>query len=181
MMTSKRLARRADRLGEQALFLIKLAVAQKLRHADDAVHRGANLVAHVGEEGRFGPVGSLGRLARGQKVGLLLLGMGDIDPQANAATIRRGVVLRTYPAPIAEALLGRDTGVAVLVHAVVKPFLLAPDGIGVLAMGQAIAQDILETWRRAAWPGPQANRCHGSVDCRSKADPPCRKAQIHPE
>ena len=41
---------------------VELGIEHQLGHADDAVHRGANLVAHVGEEFALGPVGGLGDL-----------------------------------------------------------------------------------------------------------------------
>ena len=47
----QRLTRGADGFGEQALFFGQGGVAEKFRHADDAVHRSADLVAHVGKEG----------------------------------------------------------------------------------------------------------------------------------
>ncbi len=56
-------------LAELALVWRQLGVEQQLGHAEHAVHRRADLVAHVGEELRFGAVGSL-RLA-GQSLGLL--------------------------------------------------------------------------------------------------------------
>ena len=45
-----------------ALFGRQLGVQQQLRHAEDAVHRRADFVAHVGQELALGPVGRLGRL-----------------------------------------------------------------------------------------------------------------------
>ena len=41
---------------------VELGVERQLRHADDAVHRRADLVAHVGQEFALGAAGGLGRL-----------------------------------------------------------------------------------------------------------------------
>ena len=178
----KRLTRGFDGFGKQPLFLGQGAVAQQFRHAHHAVHRRADLVAHIGEEGRFGAVGGLGRLARGQQGGLLFLGFGDVhragrhgrhpasDGPACGSSGHRPAAVPCGP-----------PGLWCCSMPFGQPFLLAPLGVGVLAMGQTIAQDILELGARAGWRGPRRHRCHGSVGCRSKADPPCRKAQIHPE
>ena len=58
----QRLGRALD--GVQAVGLIRreLRVERQRRHADDAVHRRANLVAHVRQELRLGAVGRLRRL-----------------------------------------------------------------------------------------------------------------------
>ena len=59
------IAARPDRLDGAALlrreFLITL---QNLRVAEDGIQRGANLVAHVGKERRFGSARGLGGLLR---------------------------------------------------------------------------------------------------------------------
>ena len=46
--------------GELALAFRQLGVEQQLEHADHAIHRGADLVAHVGQEGAFGHVRFVG-------------------------------------------------------------------------------------------------------------------------
>ena len=50
-------------------------------------------MAHIGEEGGFGAVGSLCLTAGGLECGLLITLWGDVAPQADAATIRGAVVL----------------------------------------------------------------------------------------
>jgi hypothetical protein len=42
---------------------------EQVGHADDGVHRGADLVAHVGQEGALGLVGRLGGLLGGGQFG----------------------------------------------------------------------------------------------------------------
>ena len=54
----------ADRVGVVALLGVELRVEQQAAHADDRVHRRADLVAHRGEERALGLVGLLGGLAR---------------------------------------------------------------------------------------------------------------------
>ena len=49
----ERLAAGSDGLGEVALLLVEPGLEQQARHADDAVHRRANLMAHVREERRL--------------------------------------------------------------------------------------------------------------------------------
>ena len=53
----ERLRRMLDDLEILALTGIELGIEHEFRHADDAVHRRANLVAHVGEELALGPIG----------------------------------------------------------------------------------------------------------------------------
>ena len=63
----QRLARLGHGLGKLALFVVQLGVEQEAGHADDAVHRGADLVAHIGEKLTLRQIRRLGRL--GQTVG----------------------------------------------------------------------------------------------------------------
>ena len=44
---------------------VELGVQQQAGHADDGVHRRADLVAHVGQEGALGPRGGFGFCALG--------------------------------------------------------------------------------------------------------------------
>jgi len=56
----QRIARFDDDLGEGALARVELGLGQQLGHAEHAVHRRADLMAHIGEEFRFRTVGGLG-------------------------------------------------------------------------------------------------------------------------
>ena len=140
----KRLTRRPDRLGKQTLFFRKAGVAQQLRHPHNPVHRGADLVAHVGKEGRLGAVRGFGRLAGGLKLRFVFLQLRHVDPQANAAAIRGRVVDGPDPAAIRQLLFRGARAFAVPLQPAFQPVFLAPDGIGVLAKRQTKAQDILE-------------------------------------
>ena len=64
MIASKRLARVAHGLRVVPLSGVEVGVEQEVGHADDAVHGGADLVAHVGEEVGLEPR-RLGRLVAG--------------------------------------------------------------------------------------------------------------------
>jgi len=37
------------------LFRVQIGFQQKVRHAENPVHRGADFVAHIGQKFRFGP------------------------------------------------------------------------------------------------------------------------------
>ena len=75
---------------------------------------------------------------------MLFLGLGNVYPQADAPAIRGQMIAAADPAAIAQQLFMRLAGVAVLLHAYGQPILFTAHGIGVLAMGQTVAQDILE-------------------------------------
>ena len=89
MTGEQRLTRVAHRLRVVALPGVEVGLEQQVRHADDAVHRGADLVAHVREEVRLEP-GRLGRLVPGVRHGRLGTRFGgDVgegpDPARDAA------------------------------------------------------------------------------------------------
>ena len=60
----------------------QLRVEQETGHADDAVHRGPDLVAHAGQELRLEPRGFESPVARGRELGLHLLSLGDVPEHA---------------------------------------------------------------------------------------------------
>ena len=68
-----------------ALFGSQLGVERQVGHADDAVERGADFVAHVGEELAFGAAGRLGLDARFYRFCFALLLCGNIAPDADDA------------------------------------------------------------------------------------------------
>ncbi len=61
-----------------ALLGRQFGVEQQFRHADDAVHRRADFVAHIGEELAFGAVGRLGRVAGLLERQFGVLAVGDV-------------------------------------------------------------------------------------------------------
>jgi len=47
----------ADRLGKIPLLRVQMGVEEDIAHPDDAIHRGADLMRHIGEELAFGLIG----------------------------------------------------------------------------------------------------------------------------
>jgi len=73
----------ADRLGEVALLASEGRVEQQAAHADDGIHRGANLVAHGGQERALSLCGSLGGFFGLAQFFLCPHALGDITIQAD--------------------------------------------------------------------------------------------------
>ena len=99
----QRVGRRCDDLQVLALLGRELGVQDQLGHADDAVHRGADLVAHVGEELALGPAGRLG--------GLLGAAQFLLGPLPHADVLDRQMKWRGRPWPsrTSETLLWTQT------------------------------------------------------------------------
>ena len=74
-----------DRLHVTVLLVGQRGFQQQAGHGDDAVHGGADLVAHVGQELRFGARRSFRRQARGQQ---LAVGLGQLVLQLFGAQHR---------------------------------------------------------------------------------------------
>jgi hypothetical protein len=70
----ERLAAEEESVDEILLFVGERGAEEKMSHSDDAVERGADLVAHVGEEDALGLVGGLGGL-----LGDLECGVGGME------------------------------------------------------------------------------------------------------
>ena len=66
----QRIGRRLDRHQVVALMLVEAGVERQLGHADDPVHRGADLVAHVGQEFALRAAGFHRLVARPSQVGV---------------------------------------------------------------------------------------------------------------
>ena len=100
----QRFARLGDRFGIGALFGPQLGFQQQPRHAQNAVHRRADLVTHGGEKARFCATGGLCLVARlGQRI-LQRLALGDVAPDAlnfdqPAEIVAHGVIFPGDPAP----------------------------------------------------------------------------------
>ena len=75
----QRLGRILDDAQVLALHGRQLGSQQQLRHADDGVHRRADLVAHVRQEGALGAAGGFGRLHRLSLRVLHLFALRDVD------------------------------------------------------------------------------------------------------
>src|SRR5262249_20121149 len=70
-----------------------------LSQPDDGVERGAQLVAHAGEEGRLGEAHRLGLVARSGERLLVTLALGDIRVNDNASAFRQTTVLYLQHGP----------------------------------------------------------------------------------
>ncbi len=79
----------ADDLGELALFVVEKGVEQQAAHADDGVHRGADLVAHGGQEGALGFVSGLGQFLCGLR---LFVQPGVLDGNRRLAAQANGKI-----------------------------------------------------------------------------------------
>ena len=77
---------------------------EDLAVADDRIERRAQLVAHVGEEARFGPVGFVGRIARGGELGFVLLHFSDVRIDRNNAAVGGLAFADLDPTAVAAAL-----------------------------------------------------------------------------
>ena len=72
-----------DREEELPLFRGELGVQSQLRHPDDAVHRCANLVAHIGQKLALGPIRHLGLVSGAHQGRLRLLSLGNVAEDAH--------------------------------------------------------------------------------------------------
>jgi hypothetical protein len=70
----------------------QLGIEREVRHADDAVHRRADLMAHVGEELAFGAARLLGGLARVQRFLLGELAIGAVTRDGKKTDRLAGLV-----------------------------------------------------------------------------------------
>ena len=148
-------------IGREARF------AQNMDHARDGVQGGANLVAHVGEEGALGNAASLCRVfsnnqilgARfhqrlqpftvGRKLGLNLLALCDIPDQSdgNPPTLHvQSVCPNAEYNPLGRALT-----------LVVKPIVWKQGEVAIVTAGTSdlpVAEEARETCRMSAVPTP---------------------------
>jgi len=84
----QRVAAEAHRLGVVALVGGQLAVEQQPGHADDGVHRRADLVRHGGQEGGLRRGGRLCLLSGGHEVGLALLDQLVLSAQGSGQLVQ---------------------------------------------------------------------------------------------
>ena len=102
MILSRRFGAGLDRLGVFPLRGREVGVEEQARHADDAVHRRANLVAHVGQELRLEPHRFERRIARLFELRGDLVALGDVTTDADHAD--------NLAVPIAVRPPGRQVG-----------------------------------------------------------------------
>ena len=91
----QRIARFHDDVGECLLLRVEFGFGEEFGHAEHAVHRRADLVAHIGQEFRLGAIGEHGAALRFLKLALALLEFGDVGAGADEMD---GAVDRDQPA-----------------------------------------------------------------------------------
>uniref|UniRef100_A0A0N4ZCW1 Flagellar hook-associated protein 1 n=1 Tax=Parastrongyloides trichosuri TaxID=131310 RepID=A0A0N4ZCW1_PARTI len=119
---------------------------QRLGHADDAVQRRADLVAHIGQEAALGAIGGFGGVASlGQSFGAADH-VGDVRTDGDQTAAGGATVLDTQPA-IADLKLARALRIAALGQSFSGPGVFAADGFGIDARLQA---DVEKFFKRDA-------------------------------
>ncbi len=78
----QRIRRRLHHAQVFVLFRRQLRFQRKLRHADDSVHRGADFVAHVGQEFAFGAAGGFRGFFGLLQFRFRLLALGDVEQRS---------------------------------------------------------------------------------------------------
>ena len=142
----QRLARFPRGLGVIELLAVELGVEQEIDHAEHAVHRRADLVAHGGEELGLRLAGELGLLLCGEELGFALLAQRDVVVDPDHGDPVAAVVAQRH-----DDGLGRP-----------RPLVLAPEVD--LARPAALALD------RSERGGEQVAAIGGVEDARGLAD-----------
>ena len=71
---------------------VQVRFQKQLNHAQDAVHGGADFVAHVGQKTALGKIGGLGGLAGANQLRLAELALGDVFRNADDSNQFAGLV-----------------------------------------------------------------------------------------
>ena len=127
--------------GIVALACRQRGLVQQRQHAQDGIHRRADLVAHVGQEVALGLGGLLGDVARPHEV-------GDVDAEAHQVAIGQVALDDLQHATVAEGLDQLAVALAVRGHAFGHPLVDTADGGLVLAAQRAATDDVLEACSR---------------------------------
>ena len=171
----QRFAGRLDRVKEPLLPLIEPGVAEQSGHAEHAVHRGADLVAHVGQELRFRKAR---RLRIGDRMGKLAVALLEL----------RGARMHLFlqPFPVAgELLVARADGAEHAVEPVdqlaqlVLAGLFGPDRIVLLPAHPAHLASQAEN-REGDQTVPHRGHQHGKADQDNGQEQADRKASADP-
>ena len=109
--------------------LVGGVLLEDLAVADDGIERRAQLVAHVGEEAGFGPVGFVGRVARVGELGFVLFHFGDVGIDRNRAAVGGFALADLDPTTVAAALDVGFAGGVVAREPFRNPGIVAPFGI----------------------------------------------------
>jgi hypothetical protein len=92
--------------------VVEVRLAQEFGHRDHAVHRRADLVAHVGEEGRFGLTGGKCGVARAFAAAFAPDRGRDVDAQAHRVPLRRALVDQAHETAVPQADIDLRNAVA---------------------------------------------------------------------
>jgi hypothetical protein len=145
----ERIGRRSDGLGEAALGGIERRVQQEPGHADHAVHRRPDLVAHVGQEIALGLVGGVGR--GGQLDGPA---HGDGELEVVVPHLLLGLSLASHVPGHTHQLRGPGAGTALTDGLDAKPAKRpvgredAEGHVEVLVVGEGGAEHLLDVFPR---------------------------------
>src|ERR1022692_347176 len=93
----QRLSAGVDHAGVISLFRDEVGIQEQLKHAKDAVHGGADFVAHIGQETAFRHVGGFGALARTNQFVLVALPLGDHVKHSHEMFGRRAIHRNPVP------------------------------------------------------------------------------------
>jgi hypothetical protein len=115
-----------------------------LRHANDAIQRGADFMAHIGQKLALGAAGGLGGVARLGQGGGVVLEVRDVGADGDGAAGRGAAVGDAQPPVSGDALLERGGQRLARLHTLGDPRVLPPDGVGVEAFTQADPDDLAE-------------------------------------
>ncbi len=110
---------------------------QHLGDADHGVQRGAQLMAHVGQELAFGPVGFLGLL-------LSAFQLGDVGVDGHGAAVVGLAFADPEPVSVVALLKMGRSGVLVPRNALGNPFIHPVVGVPDEAAVGGVADDLLE-------------------------------------
>ena len=78
----------------------------QLKHADDCIHRGADLMAHGCQKCAFGPVGVFGQVFGGAQFLQQLAAIADVDPAADDALhFAQGIAIGKNPVVDGEGFI----------------------------------------------------------------------------
>ena len=89
----KRAAAGLDDLGVSELLFAETGIEEQLQYADDAIHRRADFMAHVGQEAAFRQVGGIGGLAGLHQFVLVAPPLGDILGDTGDANQLAGLIV----------------------------------------------------------------------------------------
>ena len=98
----QRFGRLGNRIHIGLLPRIEIGAGQKLRHAQNAIHRCAELMTNGREEVRFGAIGLGGAAQQALQFFLAASQLGDISEQTNRSALFRWFYLKANPALVCD-------------------------------------------------------------------------------